>query len=167
MALADRGWRRGCFLPLADTLPVTARLLATVLLALFTGPIPPSRQPPRPNPRRLGAGFATVPRERMRGRKPPLATLQQTNPRPSLDGDLRLRRRVIMLDRDQGSANSRRSSLGVEIPLHSGTLLTRHLLLIYPRSSLITPLPLFHPFLRPPATWPPFPRESSARGLAP
>jgi len=56
----------------------------------------------------------------------------------------------------------------VEHPLHSGTPLTGHLLFAYPRSSLITPVPFFHPFLRqsapgphfpaihPRAAWPPF-----------
>jgi hypothetical protein len=46
MALADRGWRLGLFLPLTHALSITARLLATVPLALVAGPIPPSSQPP-------------------------------------------------------------------------------------------------------------------------
>jgi hypothetical protein len=46
MALADRGWRLGLFLPLSYTFSVTARLLATALLALAAGPIPLGRQPP-------------------------------------------------------------------------------------------------------------------------
>ena len=46
MALADRRRRLGLFLPLTHTLSVTARLLATTLLALLAGPIPLGRQPP-------------------------------------------------------------------------------------------------------------------------
>jgi hypothetical protein len=46
MALADRGWQLGLCLPLSYTLTVTARLLATALLALVACPIPLGRQPP-------------------------------------------------------------------------------------------------------------------------
>jgi hypothetical protein len=46
MALADRRCRLGRFLPLADALSVTARLLAAKLLALLAGPIALGRQPP-------------------------------------------------------------------------------------------------------------------------
>jgi hypothetical protein len=46
MALADRPRRLGRFLPLAHTLSVTARLLATKLFAPLAGPIPLGRQPP-------------------------------------------------------------------------------------------------------------------------
>jgi hypothetical protein len=46
MALADRGRRLGRFLPLAHTLSVTARLLATKFFAPLAGPIPLGRLPP-------------------------------------------------------------------------------------------------------------------------
>ena len=53
----------------------------------------------------------------MSRRKPLLAPLQQTNPCPTMGRNLqharlRVRPRTIMLDMDQGSANSRRSSPG-------------------------------------------------------
>jgi hypothetical protein len=48
----------------------------------------------------------------MRRREPPFAPLQQTNPRATMAGDLPSRPRAIILDLDQGSANSRRSSPG-------------------------------------------------------
>ncbi len=112
MALADRGWRLGLFLPLTHALSVTARLLTTALLALVACPIPFGRKPPRPSPRRLATGFATVPRERMNRRKPLLAPFQEADSRTAMGRDLPPRRRAIMLDIDQGSANSRRSSPG-------------------------------------------------------
>jgi hypothetical protein len=46
MALAGRGRRLGLFLPLTHTLSVTARLPATMLLALLAGSIPLGRKPP-------------------------------------------------------------------------------------------------------------------------
>jgi len=46
MALADREWRLGFFLPLSYTFSVTARLLTTALLAFIACPIPFGRQPP-------------------------------------------------------------------------------------------------------------------------
>jgi hypothetical protein len=46
MALANHGQRLGLFLSLAYTLSITARLLATALLALVAGPIPLGCQPP-------------------------------------------------------------------------------------------------------------------------
>jgi hypothetical protein len=46
MALADHGQRLDLFLPLTNTLSVTARLLTTALLALIACPIPLGRQPP-------------------------------------------------------------------------------------------------------------------------
>ena len=112
MALADHRRRLDRFLPLTHTLSVTAGLLAAKLFAPLAGPIPLGRLPPRPKPRRIHAGRATVPRERMRGRKPLLAPLQETKPRTTMSRDLPPRRRAIMLDMDQGSANSRRSSPG-------------------------------------------------------
>ncbi len=112
MALADRRRSLGRFPPLTHTLSVAARLLAAALLALLAGPIPPGRQPPRPQPRRFGAGWATVPGERMEGREPLLASLQETDPRTAMGRGLPPRRTTIMLMKDQGSANSRRSSPG-------------------------------------------------------
>jgi hypothetical protein len=62
---------------------------------------------PRPNPR-AAAGFA-VPRERMKGRTTSRTFKRQIS---TAMGGLPPRRSVIMLDMDQGSANSRRSSPG-------------------------------------------------------
>jgi hypothetical protein len=98
MALAKLGRRRCRFLPLPYPLSITAGLLAAALLALVAGPIPLGSLPTRPEARRIRAGRATVPRLGMRGREPLLAPLQQTNPRPGVGGDLRFRRRGIMLD---------------------------------------------------------------------
>jgi hypothetical protein len=66
------------------------------------------------------------------------------------------------------SANSRRSSPGSGASiLRSGALWTVHLLLVQPRSSLITPPPLFQSWRGQPAARPPFRRDSLARRLAP
>lgn len=152
MALAIHWPRLAGFLPLPHPLSVTARLLAAKLLAPLAGPIPLARLTPRPDPRRLNASSTTVPRERVPRRKPLLAPLQQTNPRPSVGRNLPPRPRAIMLDMDQGSANSRRSSpgSGASTLLRSGTPWTGHLLLAHSWSSLITPLAILHPFLGPP-----------------
>jgi len=48
----------------------------------------------------------------MEGREPLLAPLQQTDSRTAMGRGLPPRRRAIMLEKDQGSANSRRSSPG-------------------------------------------------------
>ena len=109
----------------------------------------------------------------MRRRKPLLAPLQETNPRTTMGRDLPIAiEEQSCWTTDQGSANSRRSSpgSGASTPLRGA--LDRHLLLVHPRSSLITPLPLFHPFLavalppgphfaaiHPRAAWPPDPAK--------
>ncbi len=116
MALADPR-RRLDRLPSAYSLPITARLPTTKVLAPLAGPIPLGSLPPRPKARRIHTGRATVPRERMRGREPLLAPLQQTHPCPTMSRNsqgtrLRVRPRAFMLDMDQGSANSQRSSPG-------------------------------------------------------
>ena len=84
MALADRRTLFGLRLPL----PVTARLSAATLLAPLARPITLRCTPSRPSPRRLPAGLATVPRQRMKGRKPRLASLQETDPLPAMPRDL-------------------------------------------------------------------------------
>lgn len=111
MALGGHA-RQGFFLPLPHPLPIAARLFASAILALLAGPIRSRRLSPRPKTGRFRTGFTTVPRKGMRRREPLLASLQQTNPRTGVSGSLRSRQRVIMLDMDQGSANSRRSSPG-------------------------------------------------------
>ena len=149
MALADRGRRLGLFLPLTYTFSVTARLLATVLLALARWP--DTAGPPAAVTRRRAAcraGFTTVPRERMRRRKPLLTSLQETNPRTAMGRDLRLYRRAIMLDHGPRRAPTPEGQVpAAELLLRSGALWTAHLLLVQHRSSLITPPPLFHPLL--------------------
>ena len=113
MALADRGWRLGLFLPLPYTLSVTARLLATALLALVAGPIPLGRQPPRPKPRRLGRRLCYSTAREDEGEK-------TTSRTPSRDksaheqwaGTCGCGEEQSCWTRDQGSANSRRSSPG-------------------------------------------------------
>ena len=74
-----------------------------------------------------------------------------------------------MLDMDQGSANSRRSSpgSGASKLLRSGAFLDCSLLVVQHQSSLITPPLLFQSLMPPPANWPPFRRDSSARRVAP
>jgi len=164
MALADRQPLFGIRLPLAQTLPVTARLLAAALSPPLARPIPTGRTPPRPTPRGLPAGLATVPCQRMKGRKPLLASLQQTDPRTAVTGDLPSRRRTIMLNQDQGSCRSRRSSPGVELstPLRDALLCS-----LLPATLLIQlnhPVPFSPPILpesTPPGTLPP--RFTSAR----
>jgi hypothetical protein len=116
MALAHRRLLFGLFPPLTHTFTVTACLLAAALLALLARPIPPRGLPHRPLPRRLPAGFATVPRPRMKGRKPLLAPLQKTDPLTAMDRGLPSRRAAIMLKMDHGSCCSRRSSPGAELP---------------------------------------------------
>ena len=124
MALAEGRLLFGLRLPPTQTLPVTARLLAAALFPPLARPIPTGRTPPRPSSRSLSAGLATVPRQRMKGRKPLLAPLQQTDPLPAVTGGLPSRRRTIMLNQDQGSCCSRRSSPGVELstPLRDALL---------------------------------------------
>jgi hypothetical protein len=109
MALAGVG-RYGLALP--NPLAVTAGLLAATLLPPFAGPIPLGRLPPRPETRGARTRLTAIPRERMRRREPLLAALQQTNPRAGVGRALPQRRRTIILDMDQGSANSHRSSPG-------------------------------------------------------
>jgi hypothetical protein len=129
MALAERWTTIGLRLPLP--FPVTSRLTAAALLPPLARPIPVGRSPSRPTPRRLLAVLATVTRERMSRRKPLLAPLQETNPRsadhrcPAVpSGDLPSRWKIIMLNQDQGSCCSRRSSPGVELstPLRDALL---------------------------------------------
>jgi len=168
MALADRRRRLGRFLPLPHTLAVTARLLATKLFPSRTGSIPLDRLPPRPKPRRIHAGRATVPRERMTGRKPLLAALQQTNPRPTMARGLSPRQRAIMLDMDQGSANSRRSSpgSGASTPLRDALDWSPPVRLPLRPASSRRPRSSTRSWGHLPP-WPPFRRGSDARALAP
>ena len=117
MALAGR--RRllfGLFPLLPHTLAVTAGLLAAALLAPLARPVPPRRKSSCPKPCRFRAGFAAIPRPRMKGRKPLLAPLQKTDPRTAMDRGLPSRRTAIMLKMDHGSCCSRRSSPGAELP---------------------------------------------------
>jgi len=112
MALADWGQRLSIFLPLTYTLPVAARLLTTALPCPCR--LPDTARPPAavtkaaPLGRRLR--YSTVKEDERE--KTRFHTLQETNPRTAMGRDLPPRRRAIMLDRDQGSANSRRSSPG-------------------------------------------------------
>ena len=163
MTFAPGRWANRRFPPLLHTLPVMARLLATALLAVLARPIPACRLPARPKPRRFDAGFATVPIPRMMGVEPLLAPLQETDPRAEMNGALPPRRRAIMLDKDQGSANSPRSSpgSGASTPLRDAFDWSppgeR------PPSSLITPPAAFHLLL--PCRWlaPMSPRLQRAR----
>ena len=76
------------------------------------------------------AGLATVPRERMRGRKPLLAPLQETNPRTAMGRDLPSRRRAIMLnDGPRESLLPKVKSRQWSFYSAPGRLWTRHLLL--------------------------------------
>ena len=70
--------------------------------------------------------------------------------------------------RTKGAPTPEGQAPAAELPLRSGTLLNRYVLLLtLPPSTLITRLPLFHPSLRFPAHPAPVRRESTARGLAP
>jgi len=110
MALANR--LSGLFASLPHPLAITTCLLTATLLAPIAGPIPLPRPPPGPEPCRFRTALATVPCPRMMRRKPLLASLQQTNPPTATNRALPLRRHAIMLDMDQGSADSRWSSPG-------------------------------------------------------
>jgi len=110
MALANRLWGRFSSLP--HPLAITTCLLPATLLAPIAGPIPLRRPPLGPEPGRFRTALATVPCPRMMRRKPLLAPLQQTNPRTATNRALPRRRQAIMLDLDQGSANSQWSSPG-------------------------------------------------------
>jgi hypothetical protein len=107
MALAGRRASAGTLLgPLASA----ARLLPPPRPARSGAPIPLSRLPARPPPRRLAAGLAAISRQRMRGAEPPLASLQET-PSPArlmtaatrAGATLPRRRRREMLRKAQGS----------------------------------------------------------------
>ena len=69
--------------------------------------------------------------------------------------------------RTQGAPTPEGQVPAAEPPLRSGAFWTAHLLLVQPRSSLITPLPSFHPFPGMAPTRPPANRHESARALAP
>ena len=168
MALADHARRLRLFPPLPYTLSVPACLAATALLALLAGPIPLGRQPPRPEAGGCHTGCATVPRKRMRRRKPLLAPLQQTNPRPSVGRSLRLCRKAIMLDhgpreRQLPKVKSRqRSFLSAPGRLPFGTSCSA----TSPGSSLITPLATLHLLQCLLHHLVPSPRDPPARGPA-
>jgi len=164
------GGRTQAFLTLSRPLPITARLLAAAFLAWLAGPIPLARPPPRPETGRGRTGWTTVPRQGMRRRKPLLTSLQEANPCTSTDRYLWRRWRAIMLEMDQGSANSPRSSpgSGASKLLRSGAFLDCSFLPVQPQSSVITPPPLFQPdwLLAPSFTataaradWPPHPAK--------
>lgn len=99
----------------------------------------------------------------MKGREPLLAPLQQTDPRTAMVRNLPPRRKAIMLDTDQGSANSRKSSPGVELSI--------------PLRDAFEPLPpvdrpsvqLNQPAPTLPTAYSPGPirRDSAMRGVAP
>jgi len=170
MALAGRLLLFGLCLLLAQTLPVTARLLAATLLPPLACPISTSRTPPRPTPRGLSAGLAAVPCQRMKGRKPLLAPLQQTDPRTAVTRDLPSRRRIIMLNQDQGSCCSRRSSPGVELltPLRDALLcLLLPPTLLLQLNHLAPFSPPILPESTPPGTLPPRSRSACPSPLAP
>ena len=166
MALGRR--EQDCFPPLSHTLPVAAGLLASAFLALLAGPIPLARLSPLPEAGCCRAGSTTVPGKGMRRRKPLLASLQQANPRATMGRSLRWYRRAIMLNHGPSRAPTPEGQVpAAQLLLRSGAFWIAHLLLVQPRSSLITPPPPFHPFLGQPATWPPSRRDFVARGLAP
>ena len=157
--------------PLAHPLPVAARLLATTFLALLARPIPLRGMPPRPSPRRMATGFATVACRRTKRAKPSLAPLQETNPRTATAWALPHRHIAIMLDKDQGSCCSQRPSPGVELPTPRRDDLQSSPPAGFLHSSIITALTLLHPFsqspshavpfaaIRPRAVWPPDPAK--------
>lgn len=155
MALAARRWPHRRFPPLPYTLTIAARLLTPALLAPLTRPIPPSRPPHRPTSRRLAAGLAAIACRRMKGREPPPTPLQQADPRTALSGGLPPRPIGIMLNQDQGSPVSQRSSPGAELSTPRRDASSSLPPVGYLRSSLITSQPPFHSSRRPPSTWPP------------
>jgi hypothetical protein len=167
MALADRR-PPFCFrLPLTKTFPVTACLLPAACLPPRARPITPGGMPPRPTPGRLSTRRATVPRQRMMGRKPLLASLQQTDPRTAVAGGLPSRRRTIMLDPDQGSCCSRRSSPGVEPSTPLRDALLCGLLPATPSIQPNHPGPFSPPFLLAPTYPAPSHRDPPTRAPAP
>lgn len=110
--------------PLAHPFSIPAALLATALTARFRLPPSLAGTPRTPAVGRLLACRTAIPRLRAVGLKELLAALQQAAPpsRPSTRA-LPPTRSLIMIKRTQGSANSRRSSLGEETPSSPGHLI--------------------------------------------
>lgn len=168
MALA--GGRFLGSLPPSHTLPVTNRLLATMLLAVLARTIPPPRLPYRPTTRSIATILAAVPRQAMVWTKPLLAPFKKAHPPTGLASrwNLPFSLGVIMLNEDQGSCHSRRPSPGsgaihsaagtlLKSPLPGGSLLSR----------LIPLLPRLHPFLPQPSHPAPVSRHPSSTPPAP
>ena len=140
----------GCRVPpLAHPLPIAATLAATALAAFFRLPPGLGGTPSTPPPCRLLAPPTAIPRLRSPGLKELLASLQQAAPPPRPPTRALPRTRSsIMLKRTQGSANSRRSSLGEEPHSSPRRFMTATLSLGLP------PFQANHP-----CTWPPLPRR--------
>jgi hypothetical protein len=150
LALARGGLFNGCRVPpLTYPLPIPATLAATALPAPFRLPPGLAGTPSTPSSCRLLTPPTAIPRLRPSGLKELLASLQQaaTPPRPPTRA-LPRTRSSIMLKRTQGSANSRRSSLGEEP--HSS-----------PRRFMPATLSLGLPPFQAnhPCPWPPLPRR--------
>jgi hypothetical protein len=91
--------------PQPDTLPITARLRATLLVPRLGLAIVGRCPTARPDPCRLTARFAAVAAQGMRRAEPSRAPLQQTTPPPRAVTDARLpnRTQAIMMSWAQGS----------------------------------------------------------------
>ena len=81
-----RGFRNGfflrCWLAVSDSLSITPALPVTSLFSYRRRSIVLLRLPPRPSPRRLPAFVTAITLSRPLRTKTPLASLQQTAPRP-------------------------------------------------------------------------------------
>ena len=155
MALAARRWPHRRFPPLPYTLTIAARLLTPALLAPLTRPIPPSRPPHRPTPRPLAASLAAIACRRMKGREPPPTPLQQADPRTAMSRGLPPWPIGIMLNQDQGSPVSQRSSPGAELSTPRRDASCSSPPMGFLRSSLITSQPPLHSSLPSLPPWPP------------
>jgi hypothetical protein len=103
--------------------PVTPALRTPLLLPLRGRTIAPCRTPTPPDARRILAGLAAIPMQRMGWLEGPLTPLQQTNPRIPASARLKRTLRSGILRWAHGSCCSHRSSLGGELRLDSEAFL--------------------------------------------